>query len=688
MRITCLILLFSFPSIALVSQEKEENNTIAEQQLENQSEREEGDVEDDSNWQLLEYYKKHPLNINEASEEEWKLLNIVSESQIAGLMRYKNLLGPLIDVYELQAVPGWDIYLIKKLLPFITVHEGLSVNEKLKKRLQQGDNSLIMRYGQVITKTNKQVSGNSFLGNPGSILVRYKYQYKNLLQWGVTGDKDAGEPFFGKAQRSGFDFYSVHFFVQKVYKIKSLALGDFTINMGQGLIQWQGFAFKKSSGVLNIKRQGPAIRPYSSPGEFNFHRGAGITLKQNKWELTAFASFRKLSANRVFDSVQNDNYVSSLIPSGYHRTEAELQDRNSLPMKAFGGTLEHKWTTGHIGINSVNYIFSLPIKREAAPYNLYTFSGFRLNNSSVDYSYTFKNVHAFGEAAIDNRLHLAIVNGILASIDPRMDIALLYRRINKGYQSMFSNAFTEKSIPSNENGLYGAISFRPSYGWQLDAYFDIYRFPWLSARIDAPAFGNDYLIQLIFKPSKILEMYARYRVGSKPVNEPGENRVLPDIISARKQNWRIQVNYAPNKKWTLRSRVELVRYNKYERGFSGFTDFFYAPVAGIFRGNWRIQYFETDSYNSRVYAFENDVLYSYSIPAFYNKGIHWYLNGRIAFRKMRAGMKSLVLTGWFKIAQTIDFTGTASEPGIEYAKGNCRTQVKIQFFLGWGKNNN
>ena len=319
---------------------------------------------------------------------------------------------------------------------------------------------------------------------------------------------------------------------------------------------------------------------------------------------------------------------------------------------------------------------------------LFRSSGDRLNNYSVDYSYTFRNIHAFGEVASDNLSHMALINGLLASIDPRMDIALLYRRMDKGYQSMFSNAFTERSIPSNENGLYGAISFRPSYGWQVDAYFDIYRFPWLSARIDAPAFGNDYLIQLIFKPSKILEMYARYRVGSKPVNEPEETRAIPDIISVRKQNWRIQVNFAPNNKWTLRSQVELVSYNKYERGFLAFTDFFYAPMAGIFRGNWRIQYFETDSYNSRVYAFENDVLYSYSIPAFYNKGIHWYFNGRIAFKKMRARMNSLTLTGWFKIAQTIDFTGTAREPGIGYTKGNCRTQVKIQFFLGWGKNNN
>ena len=688
MRIISLILIFSFNSIALFSQEKEENNTLAEQQLENQSEREEADNEDDSNWQLLEYYKKHPLNVNDAGEEEWKLLNMVSDRQITDLLCYKNLLGSLIDIHELQAVPGWDISLIKKLLPFITVRSVILVKETAKQRLQQGQNSLLLRYGPAITKPYQQGTGNSYLGNLGSMQVRYKYQYKNLLQWGVTGDKDAGEPFFRKSQKCGFDFYSFHFFVQKIYKIKSLALGDYTINMGQGLIQWQSFGFKKSSLVLNIKRQGPIIRPYNSPGEFNFHRGAGITIQHNKWEFTAFTSFRKLSANRVFDSVQNDSYISSLLPSGYHRSQAELQDRNSLPMIVFGGSLQYKWTPGHVGINSMNYTFSLPIRRDAAPYNLYAFSGNRLNNYSFDYSYTFRNVHAFGEAAIDNRSHMALVNGILASIDPRMDIALLYRRLNKGYQSMFSNAYTEKNAPSNENGLYGAISFRPSYGWQLDAYFDIYRFLWLSARIDAPAFGNEYLIQLIYKPSKTLEIYTRYRVGSQPVNGSGENLAVRNIVLALKQNWRIQVNYSPDRKWTLRSRIELVKYNKKERGFLGYTDFFYAPMAGLFRGNFRLQYFEADTYNSRVYAFENDVLYSYSIPAFYNKGLHWYLNSRLAFKKRRYMVKNINITSWLKIAQTIEFRTTVQGPGMVATKSNCRTEVKVQFFLGWGRNNN
>jgi hypothetical protein len=59
-----------------------------------------------------------------------------------------------------------------------------------------------------------------------------------------------------------------------------LALGDYTVNLGQGLIQWQGLAFGKSAEVTSIKRQSAVLQPYRSAGEFYFYRGAGITLQK------------------------------------------------------------------------------------------------------------------------------------------------------------------------------------------------------------------------------------------------------------------------------------------------------------------------------------------------------------------------------------------------------------------------
>src|ERR1035437_4864743 len=135
--------------------------------------------------------------------------------------------------------------------------------------LKNGERTVLARITQVLEKSkgyllDGSTANNFYPGSPQKIFVRYKYSYKNLLQYGITAEKDAGEQFFKGAQKSGFDFYSTHFFAKNIGIIKSLALGDFIVNLGQGLTQWMGLAFKKSSDVLNIKRQEDVLRPYNS----------------------------------------------------------------------------------------------------------------------------------------------------------------------------------------------------------------------------------------------------------------------------------------------------------------------------------------------------------------------------------------------------------------------------------------
>ncbi len=676
----------------LNAQEKESTETLLEQQLENGTEQEVTDADDDEYGQQLEYFKKHPLNLNEATEEELRFLHLLSEQQIINFIRYKNILGQLIDIYELQSIPGWDNVSIRKLLPFITVKENQSLTEAFKQRFRNGDNTILLRYGRIIEKSSgyqQPITGNNYYqGSPDRLMLRYKYQYKNLLQFGFTADKDAGESFFKNKQKSGFDFYSMHLFVRNLGTIKSIAIGDYTINMGQGLLQWQGMAFRKSVAISNIKRQGPVLRPYSSAGEYNFHRGVGINWQYRKWEIVVFRSSRKLSANRKVDSTDDTDYVSSIISTGYHRTASELEDRNSLQMLACGGTLRYQWLNGRIAFNTLRYKFSKPIIKEDLPYNLYAFSGNQWNNYSVDYNYTFNNIHFFGELAIDKNKNIAILSGLLASIDPKVDITFLHRTLSKAYQSFFSNAFTENTAPTNEKGLFAGLSIRPVQKLRIEAYLDIYSFPWLKARINVPAQGNEYLVQINYTVSRKLELYTRYRRGLQLVNNPDNNSLSDAIIETIKHNWRIQLNYTVNKTWTLRSRIELVWYKKpgvrsAEQGYLGYADIIYKPAAGFYGANLRLQYFETGGYDSRLYAFENDLLLSYTVPSFYNKGFRFYFNGRIDFKQFLHLKRSFNITMWTKIAQTLVPNANSLGSGLDVTCGKARTDIKIQFFLGW-----
>ncbi len=124
-----------------------------------------------------------------------------------------------------------------------------------------------------------------------------------------------------------------------------------------------GLAFKKSSDVLNTKRQADVLRPYNSAGEIYFHRGAGITLQKKYLEATAFVSYRKVDANFVVDTLNNEDFVSSLQTSGYHRTGNEVADKNTQTQLTIGGNISVTKNKFHLGINGVHYSFKYPIKK-------------------------------------------------------------------------------------------------------------------------------------------------------------------------------------------------------------------------------------------------------------------------------------------------------------------------------------
>ena len=655
----------------------------SEQQLESiTASNNDNETEDDSYIQLMEEYRKHPVNLNSADEAGLKELKILTALQIENILSYRRIFGKFISVYELQAVPGLDIETIQKLRPYVSINETPALAATLAKRLRSGEKTVLLRISQQLERSkgyllDPALATNYYKGSPQKLLLRYKYAYKNLLSYGFVAEKDAGEQFFKGGQKSGFDFYSAHFYAKDIGIIKTLVLGDFTVNLGQGLIQWQGMAFKKSTEVLNIKRESAPLRPYNSAGEVFFHRGAGMSLQKKRWRATAFVSYRNLDANLVIDTTAAVNdYVSSLQTSGYHRTRAELADKAIQRQIAIGLSITKKFKKLNLGLNAVSFKFKLPVQRQAEPYNSYAFAGNNLANCSLDYSYTFRNLHLFGEFAIDDRLNRASVNGLLIAVAPSVDMAFLYRNISRSYHSLYSNAFTETGTPANERGLYAGISLRPLTALSIDAYADVYRFPWLRYRVDAVSSGCDLMIKLLYTPSKTIQLYTRFRNENKGQDNNPEGLILNPVIPVYLKQWRMQVSFKASRIFTLESRMDIARIKKNrmtEEGVLCYADLIYKPMTKHYSFGLRLQYFETGSYDTRLYAFENDVLYSFSIPVFYGKGYRYYLNMNYALGRR--------LNIWIRFSQTISRDKSATGTGLDETDKNHRSEVKLQ--LRW-----
>jgi hypothetical protein len=660
-------ILFFFISSSCLAQEVP---VTTQQQLENLTDE---NLEDDALLQQLDFYRKHPINLNTATTQELQPLRFLNGLQIANLINYRNIFGKLIDIYELQAVPGFDLLTIQRLQPYIYIGAATSVKENFLARFQGGDQYALFRISRTLEKAKGyDTSLNThYLGDRNHLLFRYRYQYKSLLYYGIVADKDAGEQFLKGPQKLGFDFYSLHFFARNVGKIKALALGDYVVNLGQGLTQWQSLGFGKSVDVMNSKRQSPVLLPYRSAGEFYFNRGAAATIQLKNWEATAFISYKKFSGNLDTDTI---DHFTSFGTSGYYRTKTEAADRYKLSDLSFGGNLTYQRGNLKTGVNAVTHQFSLPLQKRTEPYNYFAFSGKTTFNASLDYSFTYKNAHFFGEAAIDKSFHRSVVQGVLMSLNPRVDLSLLYRNLAKEYQSLFGNAFTENTLPGNEKGIYAGILIRPATSWQVAAYADFYQFHFLKYRVSAPSRGWDYLVQLTYVPDKKTEVYLRYRTENKPLNGAVMPMVMNYPLDKVKQSLRLHFSSQVNTTLSFKGRTEMIWYDKkgtgYEEGVLTYVEAAYQPLAKL-KGNLRLQYFETGGYDSRIYAYESDVLYSFSIPAFFDKGFRYYLNVNYPVTKK--------LTAWLRIAQMLYIDKKIIGSGLDEFSGNKRTDLKLQF---------
>jgi hypothetical protein len=253
-----------------------------------------------------------------------------------------------------------------------------------------------------------------------------------------------------------------------------------------------------------------------------------------------------------------------------------------------------------------------------------------------------------------------MVHGLLASLHRKLSTGMVVRHLSPGYQVMYASAFTENTLPGNESGVYLGMSFRPGHGLTVDAYADVFSFPWLKSGTDAPAWGKEYFVQLVYKPSKKLELSSRLRAERKEVNVPANGRPVNILNLVSKLNWRTHLTWQPWPELRLRQRVELVWYDIRdgsfaEQGYLIYNDVKYDPTGSPFSLGARLQFFETDGFNSRIYAFENDVPGSYSVPAVYQKGMRYYINVGLAIKNSLKSTHRIIpcMNVYLRWAQTI-----------------------------------
>lgn len=683
-----LLLAGGYTSAQVISDPREDN--FLERRIETIAENSPEEIDYTTIFENLSYFQEHPLDLNFASPDELQQLYLLTDFQIAALMNHREKFGKLLSIWELQAVEGFTLPVIYQMLPFVKVGRELdrltiSWREMLKNATQEA----FVRVSQ-ITQQQKGFSPASpeeleanpnarYLGSPQRVFTRYRFKYGTRISAGLTAEKDAGEEFFRGSQKQGFDFYTAHISVKNIGRLKALNLGDYQAHFGQGLTFWSGFSFGKTADALNIKRTAQGLRPYTSVNENLFLRGIGTTIGFGKFEATVFGSYKKVNTNAsAIDTLSQDIQVfSNFNLSGFHRTPRELQNRANINEQIYGGHLAFRRRTLNIGVTAVKYLYSAELQRSDDPYNNFEFRGRENTNIGLDYNWIYKNFNFFGEFARSANGGLAMTHGFIASLDPRLSLSFLHRNFARDYQAIYSAAIGEASRNINERGTYIGFLAKPFRAVSLSAYFDRWNYPWLKYLVDAPSQGYDALVQLNYTPSKVLEMYVRYRDRERPRNTPSSEDLDIDFPVAQQQrNIRFDITYRISPSFRLRNRVEYVFFRQpgtsaqNETGYLLLQDVFYKPLSSKLSFSFRYALFQTDGFNSRIYAYENDVLYSFSIPALSNKGSRTYIN--IEYNLSRN------LDIWLRYSQFYYYDRNSTGSGLSEIQGPRRSEIKLQ----------
>jgi hypothetical protein len=443
-------------------------------------------------------------------------------------------------------------------------------------------------------------------------------------------EKDAGEPKIT-------DHISLFFALKNKGIIKQLLIGDFNVNMGQGLVHWQGYAFGRSSNLLSGYRQGNFIQPHTGTDENRFHRGVGLQLKKGKFEFGAFLSKVKIDANVISDSINNVQWVSSFLLSGIHRTESEIKDKNALTKFTWGGKIKVQLPTGSINLNMIQTNFSIPVQKRAQPYNQFAISGKHWRNMSIDLALSTSIGFLFSELAFDHQLDPAFNVGWLKSLDPKFDIAIIYRNMSARYRAFESNCISVNSEAGNESGLLMSFNFQPHAKHTLEGFIDFAQQFWPSFTSDRPVIAKLFSIQYTWRPNKKTEISTRYQIDTRANNQGYEDNHTSLIGEKITHRWRTHISFSPIESLTIRCRNEIVKVREEFKSFSSgqlsYVEFIFKPATEPLSISFRYTFFSTDDYSSRVYAYERDLSSYYSIPAHFDQGHRNYLLLQYNYKK-------------------------------------------------------
>ena len=612
---------------------------------------------------------QEPVNLNSATREQLEQFPFLSDIQIEHLLAYIYIHGQMETIYELQLVEELDRQTIQYLLPFVCIkainnEPAFRWKTMLKDAGRYGKNEVLTRLDIPFYK--RKGYEHTYLGPSVYNSVKYTFRYRDQLYAGGVAEKDAGEPFAALHNRYGYDYYSFYLLLQNCGRLKSLAVGNYRLSFGQGLVMSTDYLMGKTIYASSFNNRSTGIKRHSSTDEYNYFRGVATTVALTKrLSVSAFYSHRNM------DGVVTDGEITSVYKTGLHRSRKEADKKNLLTSQLTGGNVSYQQNHIRLGITGVYYVFNRPYEPELTGYSKYNIHGNHFYNLGIDYAYRWRRFSFQGETAIGKQ-GWASLNRLQYSPVQDIQFMLIHRFYSYDYWAMYAHSFGEGSTVQNEQGYYVGLETTPFSHWRFFVSFDLFSFPWKKYRINKPSRGTDGLIQATFTPRTNLSMYLKYCYKQKERDLTGSKGTLTLPIFHHQLRYRL--NYSLNDVFSSRTTLDYNHFHSQDRAATkGYqvTQMISSqlPWTRLF-ADVQGSYFCTDDYDSRVYVSEKGLLYTFYTPSFQGRGFRCAVRLRYELNK-----HWLFIT---KFGETIYLNRNEIGSGNDLIYGNKKADIQMQ----------
>jgi competence ComEA-like helix-hairpin-helix protein len=669
-----------------------------------------GSVDDEEEiGELIEFFEEminNPVNVNTATFDQLMMIPGMRSAHAEALLAYRSGNGSFDTEEELLKVRGIGPSSLEQMIPFITVggYGGRLRRDLTNPRwwVRNGRLETYTRVRQNLETASGYIQPADsvpahYLGSPLHFTQRITYSSR-VLSLNATQIKDPGE------QR--ITYTTAHVAIRDIGPVRMLVAGDYRISSGYGLIFSSGAGMGRVSANSGWSPARNNVILHRTGRYQPVQRGIALSIG-NRFNLTLFTANNELSAAvenaAIPDDFENDpgsGYEADLTmppgPSGQSYDSDRISHSQSenvsirypqrgLPARTVlelsrqmnvteqlrgvrGGLQAGPFTLGAVWYE---HRFSEFIVPGSGLHNRYDFFGTSNSAAGADLTFRLNEIMMFSEAGVSRNGGKAWLGGIQYRKGRDGYFRGLYRKYDEKFQSYYGRAVSASSgRPRNEEGFFAGAGGRLAGLFLIDSFIDFYKNPGPRFGISTSSAGHERYIgvQAPFHKAWSLTAAAHYRVRQNGITlEDDYGRQRRGSANESRSRYYIALD-GTDDILRYRSRLEWVRTmstaGEHENGFALMQDVRWSPVHWL-RLDARITLFETGSFSSRLYFFEQDVLYSMSLPALYGTGSRSYLLAR--FRPVRH------IELWARIAVIRYDDRPAVGSGHDQTAGNSRT---------------